>query len=64
MAFMNLWNFLVYRERSAAAKAARRAEKRAKELGMQMEDERRHADQYKEQVRGYLVLNESDRVTF
>ncbi|XP_033630199.1 myosin-10-like isoform X2 [Asterias rubens] len=38
------------RERSAAAKAARRAEKRAKELGMQMEDERRHADQYKEQV--------------
>jgi myosin protein heavy chain len=38
------------RERNAATKAARRAEKKIKELNMQVEDERRHADQYKEQV--------------
>ena len=36
-------------ERMLAAKANRKLEKKIKELMMQLEDERRHADQYKEQ---------------
>ena len=36
-------------ERMLAAKANRKLEKKIKELLMQLEDERRHADQYKEQ---------------
>lgn len=39
------------RERAAANKIVRRTEKKLKEVMMQVEDERRHADQYKEQVR-------------
>merc|ERR1711915_99519 len=38
------------RDRLAQAKANRRLEKKLKELVMQVEDERRHADQYKEQL--------------
>lgn len=38
------------RERAAANKLVRRTEKKLKEIFMQVEDERRHADQYKEQV--------------
>ena len=38
------------RERFAAARANRKLEKKLKELVMQGEDERRHADQYKEQL--------------
>ncbi|XP_067128041.1 LOW QUALITY PROTEIN: myosin heavy chain, non-muscle-like [Centruroides vittatus] len=38
------------KERQAATKAARRQEKKMKELLIQIEDERRHADQFKEQV--------------
>ncbi|GAB6031166.1 MHC class II transactivator [Chamberlinius hualienensis] len=38
------------KDRSAATKAARKLEKRMKEIVLQLEDERRHADQYKEQV--------------
>ncbi|XP_076043123.1 myosin heavy chain 10 isoform X2 [Oratosquilla oratoria] len=38
------------RERLAQAKANRRLEKKLKEFVMQVEDERRHADQYKEQL--------------
>lgn len=38
------------RERLAQAKANRKLEKKLKELLMQVEDERRHADQYKEQL--------------
>ena len=37
-------------ERMLAAKGNRKLEKKIKELMMQLEDERRHADQYKEQV--------------
>ena len=37
-------------ERMLAAKANRKLEKKIKELMMQLEDERRHADQYKEQI--------------
>lgn len=33
------------------AKSSRKLEKRVKELLLQLDDERRHADQYKEQVR-------------
>ena len=36
-------------ERMLAAKSNRKLEKKIKELMMQLEDERRHADQYKEQ---------------
>ena len=36
-------------ERMIAAKNNRKLEKKIKELLMQLEDERRHADQYKEQ---------------
>lgn len=39
------------RERSGLQRANRRLEKKLKELALQVEDERRHADQYKEQVR-------------
>lgn len=41
----------LHRERAAANKLVRRTEKKLKEIFMQVEDERRHADQYKEQVR-------------
>ncbi|KAK1877210.1 Myosin-10, partial [Dissostichus eleginoides] len=37
-------------ERAAANKTVRRTEKKLKEICMQVEDERRHADQFKEQV--------------
>ncbi|KAG5832077.1 hypothetical protein ANANG_G00287290 [Anguilla anguilla] len=39
------------KERAVANKIVRRTEKKLKEVFMQVEDERRHADQYKEQVR-------------
>lgn len=39
-----------FRERFAQQKTNRKQEKKLKELVMQLEDERRHADQYKEQV--------------
>uniref|UniRef100_A0A665W1V3 Myosin-10-like n=1 Tax=Echeneis naucrates TaxID=173247 RepID=A0A665W1V3_ECHNA len=38
------------KERGAANKIVRRTEKKLKEVCMQVEDERRHADQFKEQV--------------
>ncbi|XP_051568178.1 myosin-10-like isoform X4 [Myxocyprinus asiaticus] len=38
------------KERAAANKIVRRTEKKLKEVFMQVEDERRHADQYKEQM--------------
>uniref|UniRef100_A0A3Q3WG50 Myosin, heavy chain 10, non-muscle n=1 Tax=Mola mola TaxID=94237 RepID=A0A3Q3WG50_MOLML len=38
------------KERAAANKMVRRTEKKLKEICMQVEDERRHADQFKEQV--------------
>ncbi|XP_032817139.1 myosin-10-like isoform X2 [Petromyzon marinus] len=38
------------RERAAANKLVRRTDKRLKEVALQVEDERRHADQYREQV--------------
>uniref|UniRef100_A0A668AX73 Myosin, heavy chain 10, non-muscle n=1 Tax=Myripristis murdjan TaxID=586833 RepID=A0A668AX73_9TELE len=38
------------KERAAANKIVRRTEKKLKEVVMQVEDERRHADQYKEQM--------------
>ncbi|XP_072298539.1 myosin-10 isoform X2 [Eucyclogobius newberryi] len=38
------------KERSAANKMVRRSDKRLKEVCMQVEDERRHGDQYKEQL--------------
>lgn len=38
------------KERLAQQKTNRKLDKRVKELVLQLEDERRHADQYKEQV--------------
>ncbi|XP_031690264.1 myosin heavy chain, embryonic smooth muscle isoform-like [Oncorhynchus kisutch] len=38
------------KERAAANKLVRRTEKKLKEVCMQVEDERRHSDQYKEQM--------------
>lgn len=48
MKYSAILNFL--RERAAVNKLVRRTEKKLKEVFMQVEDERRHADQYKEQV--------------
>ena len=45
-----LFNIGLSRERAAAAKQLRRTEKKLKEALMQVEDERRQADQHKEQV--------------
>lgn len=47
--FFNLY-CLRFRERAIANKLVRKAEKKLKEALMQAEDERRHADQYREQV--------------
>ena len=44
-------------ERMLAAKANRKLEKKIKELLMQLEDERRHADQYKEQNEKVRVIS-------
>ena len=46
------------RERQALGRATRRQEKRCKEILAQAEEERRHADSYKEQVRrvGYCLV--------
>lgn len=41
--------FLYFSERMAQAKINRKAEKKMKENLLLLEDERRHADQYKEQ---------------
>ena len=43
-------------ERMLAAKANRKLEKKIKELLMQLEDERRHADQYKEQNEKVTII--------
>ena len=54
-------------ERMLGAKSNRRLEKKIKELMMQLEDERRHADQYKEQVEKVSVniyYNKHQFVTF
>ena len=48
------------RERAAANKIVRRTEKKLKEVALQVEDERRHADQYKEQVRGSTSFSQSE----
>lgn len=39
-----------FRERFAQQKATRKLEKKVKEMLVQLDDERRHADQYKEQT--------------
>jgi hypothetical protein len=47
---------LLCRERAALARANRKMDKRLKELQIQAEDERRNADQYKEQVSFFLIV--------
>lgn len=42
--------FFLNRERLLQQKANRKLDKKLKEYLMQLDDERRHADQYKEQV--------------
>lgn len=40
----------VFRERQAASKQVRRAEKKLKDILLQVDDERRNAEQFKDQV--------------
>ena len=47
--------FLFNRERMAQAKINRKAEKKMKENLLMLEDERRHADQYKEQAEKVII---------
>jgi len=49
------------RERQQLSRNNRRQEKKLKELTMQMDEERRHADQYKEQVSDVCLLLVSTR---
>jgi len=51
------WQYLAFslRERANLAKNNRKMEKKYKESVLQVEEERRHADQYKEQV-GWTFL--------
>lgn len=49
-------NFL-YRERQAASKQVRRTEKKLKDVVLQVEDERRNAEQYKDQVCAVLRMH-------
>ena len=46
-----------YSERMAQAKINRKAEKKMKENLLLLEDERRHADQYKEQSEKVIIYN-------
>lgn len=48
---------LSVRERTIANKLMRKTEKRLKEVMIQAEDERRHADQYREQVQTLLTVS-------
>lgn len=50
-----MWYF-PYRERQAASKQVRRTEKRLKDVVLQVEDERRNAEQYKDQVCAVLRI--------
>ncbi len=45
-----------FRERLLQQKANRKLDKKLKEYMMQLDDERRHADQYKEQVEKVRIL--------
>lgn len=42
--------YFLHRERQAASKQVRRTEKKLKDVVLQVEDERRNAEQYKDQV--------------
>jgi hypothetical protein len=42
---------MCYREKAALAKTNKKVDKRAKELAVQAEEEKRNADQFKDQVR-------------
>ena len=44
------------RERQVATKLVRRTEKKLKEVILQVDDERRNAEQHKDQVRGFPIL--------
>ena len=56
MYFLSYQSLEFLRERQALSKANRELEKKLKELMMQLEDERRHGDQYKEQVEKVHLL--------
>lgn len=45
------------RERLAQQKASRKLDKKMKELALQLDEERRHADQYKEQIEKVTSCN-------
>ncbi|KAJ6658902.1 hypothetical protein lerEdw1_019538 [Lerista edwardsae] len=48
--FVRLTRYFLYRERQAASKQVRRTEKKLKDVVLQVEDERRNAEQYKDQA--------------
>lgn len=58
---MMLNAFLLYepREKQASAKSLRQKDKKMKDLMIQVEDERKQAEQYKDQVRSHLVTDRS-----
>lgn len=45
-----------FRERQTATKLVRRTEKKLKEVILQVDDERRNTEQYKDQVRRFSLL--------
>lgn len=49
------------REKQASAKSLRQKDKKMKDLMIQVEDERKQAEQYKDQVRPDFVLVLTDR---
>lgn len=44
------------RERLAQQKSSRKLDKKMKELALQLDEERRHADQYKEQIEKVIMI--------
>lgn len=54
---VSLCELLIIRERQLHQKANRKLEKRMKEVVMQLDDERRTIEQYKEQVEKVCVTN-------
>ena len=55
-AVLQIDRLLNCRERQALARANRKVDKKMREMLLQVEEERRHADQYKEQVRASAAM--------
>lgn len=55
--FITYYLLFFIRERQLQQKANRKLEKKIKDIVMQLDDERRTVDQYKEQVEKVCILN-------